>query len=634
MGDAMPDYAALGLKCGIEIHQQLDTQEKLFCGCQTRLRDVGESSYEFFRYLRPTVSELGEIDRAALEESKVKRKFVYKAYDTTCLVENDEEPPRELNQEALDITLQIAKLLNMRIADEVHTMRKIVIDGSNTSGFQRTALVAADGYIGTDEGRVGIGVLCLEEEACQKIEEKNDSVVYSLDRLGIPLVEIGTAPDIISPAHARSTAEKIGLMLRATGWVKRGIGTIRQDLNVSIAGGARVEIKGVQELENIGTIVEREVERQVNLLAIKHELAERGAAACSDITDVSSVFTGTKSSVIQKAQKEGGKVLAVKFEKFNGIVGREVQPGRRLGTEFSDRAKRYGVGGIFHTDELPKYGITEDEVRRLRAAAGAGEEDCVVMVADAEEKARDALKAVVERAREALERVPEETRRALPDGSSAYMRPLPGAARMYPETDVPPVQIPASRIDNVVLPELLEEKKARYISQFGLNEELAWQMARSQHSRLFEDIMATSPKASPTIVVRTLETTLAELAKEGVKVELIGDERLKQTFTMLSEGSLVKEAIPGVLRRLAEKPGLSVKDAAAELSGAGDDAQKALEEAASKLIQEKKELIKERGMAAVSPLMGVLMKEFRGKVSGQVISDLLTEKIKKVLESQ
>ncbi|HIH43620.1 MAG TPA: Glu-tRNA(Gln) amidotransferase subunit GatE [Candidatus Methanoperedenaceae archaeon] len=628
----MPDYAALGLKCGIEIHQQLDTQEKLFCGCPTRLRDVAESSYEFFRYLRPTVSELGEVDRAALEESKVKRKFVYKAYDTTCLVENDEEPPRELNQEALDITLQIAKLLNMRIADEVHTMRKIVIDGSNTSGFQRTALVATDGYIETSEGRVGVGVLCLEEEACQKIEEKNDSVVYSLDRLGIPLVEIGTAPDIISPAHARSTAEKIGLLLRATGRVKRGIGTIRQDLNVSIAGGARVEVKGVQELGSIDIIVEREVERQVNLLRIRDELNARGAAVCSDIIDVSSVFAATKSTVIQKAQKDG-KVLAVKLEKFNGIVGREVQPGRRLGTELSDRAKRYGVGGIFHTDELPKYGITEDEVSRLRAAAGAGTKDCVVMVAAAEEKAMNALKAVIERAVEALERVPEETRRALPDGSSAYMRPLPGAARMYPETDVPPVQVPASRIDSIVLPELLEEKKARYMSQFGLNEELAWQMARSAHSRLFEDIMDAAPGASPTIIVRTLETTLAELAKEGVKVELIGDERLRQTFTMLSEGALVKEAIPGVLRRLAEKPGVSATDAAAELSGAGDDAQKALEEAASKLIQEKKEFIKEREMAAVSPLMGVLMKEFRGKVSGQVISDLLKEKIKKALET-
>jgi len=180
------DYRSLGLVCGIEIHQQLDTACKLFCGCPTRHREVDESNFEFFRYLRPSRSELGEIDRAALEQVLVSRRFIYKSYDSTCLVEADEEPPRTINLQALEISLIIARLLSMKIVDELHTMRKMVIDGSNTSGFQRTAYLGSDGSIETGEGPVGISILCLEEEAARIVEDRGDSVVYSLDRLGFP----------------------------------------------------------------------------------------------------------------------------------------------------------------------------------------------------------------------------------------------------------------------------------------------------------------------------------------------------------------------------------------------------------------------------------------------------------------
>ncbi len=547
------DYRALGLKAGLEIHQQLDTKEKLFCGCPTTLRETKDSNFEFMRYLRPTQSEMGVVDRAALEEIKIIKKYIYKAYDTTCLVENDEEPPRELNQEALDYALMIACMLNMNIVDELYAMRKIVIDGSNTSGFQRTGLVATDGFLDSKGGRVGIGVLCLEEEAAQKIEDRGDSVIYSLDRLGIPLVEIGTAPDIVSPEHAREVAEQLGMILRSTGRVKRGIGTIRQDINISIAEGARVEIKGVQELSLIEAIVEREVMRQVNLLEIKRELSSKTQTSVSDkIIDVTPVFAGTSSKVIQKALK-GGVVYAVNLPGFAGLAGREIQPGRRLGTEFSDRAKKSGVGGIFHTDELPNYGITPDEVAALRKAVGAQDGDCAVMVADAKEKAQGALEAVIVRAREALVCIPEETRRALPDGNSAYMRPLPGAARMYPETDVPPVAITEERLLRIKLPELIEERKVRYITQFSLNEELANQISRSGNFVLFENIMEQVPGASATSVVRTLETILNELEKEGVAVNNIEDEHLISLFKLQSEGRIPNEAIGDVFEDNCEK---------------------------------------------------------------------------------
>ncbi len=621
------DYRALGLKAGLEIHQQLDTKEKLFCGCPTLLRDTKESNFEFTRFLRPTQSEMGVVDKAALEEVKLTKKFIYKAYDTTCLVENDEEPPRELNQEAVDFALMIARMLNMNIVDELYTMRKIVIDGSNTSGFQRTGLVATHGFLDSKNGRVGIDVLCLEEEAAQKVEDKGDSVIYSLDRLGIPLVEIGTAPDIVSPEHSRDVAEQLGMILRSTGRVKRGLGTIRQDINVSIAEGARVEIKGVQELALIEAIVEREATRQVNLLEIKKELTKRKATVPDKIIDVTSVFAHTTSKVIQKALK-GGVVLAVNLPGFAGLAGKEIQTGRRLGTEFSDRAKKSGVGGIFHTDELPDYGITQDEVEALRKAAGAEEKDCVVMVADTKEKAQSAMEAVIIRAREALECIPEETRRALPDGNSAYMRPLPGAARMYPETDVPPVVITEERIRNIKLPELIGERRARYMNQFALNEELANQIARSGNCVLFEKIMQHAPEASATSVVRTLETVLYELGKEGIPVNNITEEHLISLFKLQSNGKIPNEAVGNVLKTVASKPELTVDKAAASL-GIGGVETGELEAAVDKLIESRMDFVRTKGMDSVGPLMGIVMKEFRGKVSGQEISRILKEKISK-----
>lgn len=623
------DYRALGLKSGLEIHQQLDTEEKLFCGCPTLLRDTKDSILEFSRFLRPTQSEMGVIDKAALEEIKLTKKFIYKAYDTTCLVENDEEPPGELNQEAVEYALTIARLLEMNIVDELYTMRKIVIDGSNTSGFQRTGLIATKGFIDSSYGRVGIDVLCLEEEAAQKVEDKGDSVVYSLDRLGIPLVEIGTAPDIVSPAHAREVAEKLGMMLRSTGKVKRGIGTIRQDINISIKEGARVEIKGVQALDMIDIIVEREASRQAALVDIKNQLKVKKAAVSDKIIDVTSVFASSTSKVIQKALK-GGVVYAINLPGFAGFAGQEIQPGRRLGTEFSDRAKKSGVGGIFHTDELPNYGITKEEVESLRKAVGAYDADCVIMVADTKDKAKGALEGVILRAHEALTCVPEETRRALPDGNSAYMRPLPGAARMYPETDVPPVVITYERIQKIKLPELIEERIQRYIQQFNLNEELAGQIVRSQNVELFETIMKEVPEANSILVVRVLETLLYELEKEGIPVSNVRETHLFQLFRMQSEGKIPNEAINEVIKNIARQPGFTVENVVSVLGIGAKTGE--LESAIDKVIDSRMDFIKLKGIDSVGPLMGIVMKELRGKVSGQEINRLLKEKITKRLD--
>jgi glutamyl-tRNA(Gln) amidotransferase subunit E len=618
------DYKRLGLMAGLEIHQQLDTACKLFCNCPTMLRDTRESNYEFFRYLRPTQSEMGETDQAALDEVKVIRKFIYKAYPSTCLVENDEEPPRELNEEAIDITLMTARLLNMQPVDEIHVMRKLVIDGSNTAGFQRTSLVATDGHFETSHGRVGVDVLCLEEDACQRVEEREEGVVFSLDRLGIPLVEIGTAPDIVTPAHAREAAEHIGMILRSTGVVKRGIGTIRQDVNISIADGARVEVKGVQELDLIETIVEQEALRQVRLLEIRDELQRRGASV-GEITDVTHIFEDTTSAVVKKKM---GCVLALRLCGFAGMVGAEIQPDRRLGSEFSDRAKKAGVGGVFHTDELPGYGITDVEVETLRTGVGARGDDCVVIVADAHDRAVNALRAVVLRAEQAIIGVPEETRKMLPAGTTAYLRPLPGAARMYPETDVPPVPV-TGRIDKITTPELLSARKDRYVREYNLSDDLARQIVYSRRLALFDDIMK-SVSVDGSLVVRTLTATLTELKKEGVSIGQLQNNHFSEMFGLISDGKIAKEGVIDILRLLAEQPDRSVGDAAASLGLVGMD-EKQTKSVIARVVAERRDFVHERGPGAIGPLMGVVMQELRGKADGKLISRILTEKISEEL---
>ncbi len=616
------DYESLGLRVGIEIHQQLDTRHKLFCKCPTILRDVEDSNFEFFRYLRLKRSEIGEEDRAAREEVMRSKRFVYKSYDTTCLVEADEEPPRELNLEALQIAIVIAKMLNMEFVDEVHVMRKIVIDGSNTTGFQRTALIAFDGYIDVDGRKIGIATLCLEEEACKKVEDRGEIVVYSLDRLGIPLVEISTKAEINSPELAKKVAKKIGMILRSTGRVKRGLGTIRQDVNISIRDGARVEIKGVQELEILDKVVEYEVLRQLNLLKIRDELLKRNASVVDEIHDVTDVFAGTKCKIIERALKRGKKVLAILLKGFSGFVGKEIQPNRRLGTEFADIAKTFGLGGIFHTDELPNYGIVEEEVEMLRRRLNASRDDTIVFTCGDEKRVRRALQRIIERAKYCLIGVPEETRKANEDGTTSYLRPLPGSARMYPETDVPPVKITDDMLD-VEIPELIEERVKRYI-EMGLSDDLAWAIADSDKYDLFEKF---SKIVQPTIVARVLHIVPSELKKDGFDTGKLEKRHFETVLNLIAEGKIAKEGAEDVLRIFCENPNANVEEIMDRMS-----AKVNLDEFIAKLVEEKIDLIKERGEKAFKPLMGLVMKEFRGKVDGKVVAEKLMSAIREKID--
>ncbi len=564
----------LGFKCGIEIHQRLATGRKLFCNCSSELAGAGVApSGTLRRRLRAVVGELGVADRTALFEQARGREFEYQLFEGhDCLVEADEEPPFPIDGKALDAALTVALLLNAVPVDEIVVMRKTVVDGSAVSGFQRTALVATGGFVETSKGKVGIQTVCLEEDSAGIVEKEKGGaggngrmVVYRLDRLGIPLIEVATDSSIKDGAHAAEVAEKIGMLLRSTGLVMRGLGSIRQDLNVSIAGGPRVEIKGAQELEEVAALVIGEAQRQGALHEIKVELAKRKAAKPEEkIADVTSVFAGTNCSLVGKALQSQGVVLGVRLASFAGLLGRELLPNHRFGTELSSYARAAGgVGGIIHSDEElgGKYNFSEEELKQVEKLLGVKAGDAWVLVAAPEQKARGALSAVVARARMAFVAVPEETRRA--EGQkSVYMRPLPGGARMYPETDLPKVSVSREKLESLGgnLPLSFDERRAKYVSELGLNEQLADRMARSSQFSLFESLLKT--RAEPSFVAATLLESLTSLRRQGVSVDAVSEEALFGLFELFAHGKLVKAAVPEALVEMAK--GKSALDAVRE----------------------------------------------------------------------
>ena len=628
------DYAKVGLKVGLEIHQQLNAKTKLFCSCPPELFKE-EPEITFLRRLRPTQSELGQVDPAAYFEFQKGVRILYEASKaSSCLVEMDEEPPHPINLEAVEIVLTVSLMMNAAPVDEVHVMRKTVIDGSNTTGFQRTCTIASDGWIKVGEKVIPIQALFLEEDAARKtgMIDEGKTIRYRIDRLGIPLIEIATGPVIYSPMEAQEVALVIGRILRDTGKVMRGLGTIRQDLNVSLPNGALIEIKGVQELELISTVVEYEVQRQLGLISVKEELAKRGVTATGlkqEFVDVTGIFKETKSKVIRKAVDKNQKVLAVKLPNFAGLLKRELMPDFRVGTELSDRAKFWGrVGGIFHSDEMPNYGIAPEEVTAVRKSVGAGEEDAFVFVADTAENVEDALKAVVERAQELVTGVPAETRTAKDDGTTRYMRPRPGAARMYPETDIPPQPLTDQLIEKIRsnLPEPADKKVARMMKNHGLNEKLAKQLADSEYAILFEDLAGISGVQASTAAAFLTET-LKALRREGIQIDVVTEEQIKSIFQAVGSGELAKEALSNVFGWLSKNEGKTVQDAIAAL-GLKMFTDAELAPIVDRVIAANKPQVEKMGNGAYGLLMGIVMKEVRGKANPELVAKLLKERVK------
>lgn len=604
------DYKALGLKTGLEIHIQLNTRRKLFCHCPPVLRD-DEPHFKLERRLHVSVSELGAVDPAVLWEVRKRRKYVYEGYrDTTCLVELDEEPPHMPDEETLATAVAVAKLFNAKLFDEVHVMRKTVIDGSNVSGFQRTMLVAYGGrakILGYD---IGVETIALEEDAARKMGEEGKTVVYRLDRLGIPLIEIATEPMTYTPQQVEEVAWIIGYSVKITGKAKRGIGTVRQDVNVSIAGGAKTEIKGVPDLSLIPKVIEYEAARQVNLLKIAEELRRRGVQKVELSTaDVTAAFANSKSKIVRRVLDAGGKVIAVKAPGFQKLLGFEVQPGRRLGTELADYVRAWTeLGGLLHSDELPGYGITAEEVRDVAGRIGV---DSFVLLMGVEEKElEEAARIVADRLNMAPLGVPEETRAANPDGTTKFLRPRPGAARMYPETDLPPIKITfelVKKAEEVARVSL--EGKLNELVSMGLSRDLALQLIKSPHLEKFDEYVERFKSVPPQLIATILLNVARALSREGVEVT---EEKLISVFEALDRRVITKEAVEDVLRNM--KPGEPAEEAARRLGLVRlsyDEVRKMVEEVAREVGRDK--------------ALREVMRRFRGRVDVEDVKRALSE---------
>ncbi len=552
------DYKKLGLRAGLEIHQQLASGHKLFCSCPIKKSEA--FPIEVKRKLRAVPSELGEFDIAAEFEYLRDRSFVYLANpESSCLVEFDEFPPKSMNKNALKTAVQLAKLLHSDIVKEIHVMRKTVIDGSSVSGFQRTALIATGGFIGLTGQNLEIQTSNLEEDSAPPVMDYttygktsgkilSDHTEYRLDRLGIPLVEIATGSTLSNPQEVREAAEKIGNLLRSLE-VVRGIGSIRQDVNISIAEGARVEIKGFQTLSEIEKLVENEVARQVSLLEIRDELRKKGFSRADSAVDVTDVFKNTEANLVKKVFAEGGRVAAAKLPKFAGLLRRNCGD-RSFGKELSGYAAAFGLG-IVHSDELEKFPFLKSEFSQLAKQLHAGDQDAIFIVAG--RGALAAANAVVERANFCVSGVPKETRVA--DGiGSRYARPLPGSGRLYPESDVPAIKVTKELLD-VEVPKTLEERKEELKE---LPPQLADQIVKSKYYQRFNELKKYGTVLAATIFL----STYRDLGRKGFIVEKITMSDLEKIMKSVSAGRLPKNAVADVLQLVCS--GISVEKAMAD----------------------------------------------------------------------
>lgn len=600
------------------------------------------------RKLRPTHSELGTFDPAALFEYKKMRMIKYHASTgSSCLVEADEEPPQEMNKEALETALIFSLALHSRVADEIHTMRKIVIDGSNTSGFQRTMLVAHGGYIDVNGEKVKIQSICLEEDAAKLLSDDGSFREYGLDRLGIPLVEIALEPITGSPEELMQVALSMGRLLRSSKRVTRGLGSIRQDVNISVNDGGVVEVKGVQQLDQLIRVIKYEMLRQHGLILIAQKLKKErrvNEIGVGDrIEDVTDILRNSSSKIVKRslACDEGvdddnrkGVFKAIRVKGFAGMIRFEPYPEIRIGKQLSELVRFYGLGGIFHSDELPNYGISEEEViaisKRLEMAADV---DAFVIIGGVRDRVEFAVESIILRLKMALIGVPSETRSATLDGKTIFSRPRPGAARMYPETDIPPIQINNSVIDSLIdkVPKSWDENVNTLARKYSLNRKHAEQIFDSNYLGIFEEI-ASLTKVQPTFIVSKLTEDLINFERQGLDTTVLTDEIIIDVFRRLDAGTIARESIALIFEKILRKESITI-DQVIEGLGITTISDQEMEMTIDKVLEENMPVIRAKGMASLGMLMGRSMSVLRGKIDGQKINSTLRKKLKELLMS-
>ena len=624
----------VGLKVGLEIHQQLDTGKKLFCGCKTIEDD--EYTSKFSRKLRATKSELGKIDPAALfEDTKSKTIVYYANSNSSCLVEKDEEPPHDLDHNAKDTALIIGSALNSKIFSEVHVMRKTVVDGSNTSGFQRTMLIAQGGHIEVDGKQVGVQSICLEEDAAKIIKNEDHERFFSLDRLGVPLIEIALEPVDDSPETVRKIALTLGRLLRVTKKVARGIGTIRQDVNVSIAGGGVIEVKGVQQLSQLEKIIEFEAKRQHGLKILSEKIKVKNAGDIdknNDIFVITDLLKDCDSKIIKDSLSNQNEIKAIRIKNLRGLFGFEPYAGIRLGKEIGELVRFFGIGGVFHSDELPNYGIVDSDIQKVRNKLELKQDDAFLIIAGKSPSLDFAIESIINRIKDAKNGPPAETRAATPNGETVFLRPRPGASRMYPETDIPTIKITKGELEYAKskIPKSWADSLLEIQNKYKINSQLSEQIFNSTYFDLFEKI-CNDDESSPNFVASVLCSTITNLERKGFDSKFLKHEDISSTFELLKNQKITKESIEIIFEQIMSGKALSVLDAV-EKASITQLNQDELEKILDKIIEQNYDEIKKDGMHSMSSIMGLVMKQVRGRTSGSLVNQLLKTKIKAIIK--
>ncbi len=619
------DYAKIGFKSGLEVHQQLLTDKKLFCRCPAGHYNNHKYNAEILRHMRPTLSELGEYDGTALMEFKTKKEILYRInYDTVCTYEMDDTPPFQINDQALDIAIEVGMLYDATIVNELHIARKQYLDGSIPTGFQRTAITCIGGSIPYKDRTINLIQMSIEEDSCREFSDQGHTRIYLTDRLGMPLIETVTEPEMKTPQEVAEVNEIIRRIARSTGHVRTGIGAGRQDVNVSVTGGTRIEIKGVHKIKNVPRLTYNEAMRQWNLLRLKDELANRGITEETfeaNSKDVTKVLRKTRFQVIKDVIDNDKKVSCVRLKGFKNLLTWQTQTDTVFSKEISDRVRVIAclsdLPNIIHSDS-PSEKLSSHEWSSLKKAVGATDMDSIVLVWGSEEDVKTGVNEIIIRAKEATIGIPSETRQALIDGTTGFERILPGPERMYPDTDLPPKTISAERLQRIKdsLTEPYWERESKYY-RLGVPEDSIKSLAISPFASTFDKIVAMD--VDPILAAVTLTQFVKRLKKAGLETEFLNEEHFLTIFELYKSGKLAKDGIYDALKRaivLGEisKDNLPEKCSESEMKGRINEARDVIKKIRIKYPDRKGKI-----------LMGSIMKKLRGRVNGFDILKLVNE---------
>lgn len=557
------DYEKIGFKSGLEIHQQLDTKQKLFCRCPAGIyQKPDDYEAEVVRHMRPTLSELGEYDGTALMEFRTRKNITYRLKnETACTYDIDDTPPFYINMEALKIALKISLLSKQSIVGELHITRKQYLDGSIPTGFQRTGIVGIEGTFPISNKTIRLIQMSLEEDSCREVSDIGHERIYRTDRLGMPLIETVTYPDMTTPQEVAEAANYLRFLARSTGNVRTGIGASRQDVNVSCEGGTRVEIKGVAHIKWIPKLTHIEAFRQHALLKIKDELnkvIKEKKSWKTTVKDIDYLKIHTGISAIVQARENNQRLVAVNLPGFKGILSHFTQPNKTFSNEIADRLKV--VACLEHpnmlTSEMPRPEFFFTNGEYIKKLLNAKEDDAQIIIWCDDYDYKTAVETIEERCLMAFEGVPNETRKALKDGTTIFERVLPGADRMYPDTDTAPIAI-----DEALIQELRQDLPPYVHDEIKLLRD--WKVPDDCFVYIFKHNLmpiikkiVKECKQNPALVGKAFGHTLKHIEGQTSPSADFSYNKVYGLFKFISERNLDPEIVKEMLPEVYEHPNI------------------------------------------------------------------------------